>query len=126
MQKQWTRWIGYAVGYVFITSGILKLVVSDFKVIFASLGLPFSEVTLFIVAALEIACGMLIAGRMYVKQAVIPLILIMVGALFLTKIPLLTSAGFLPFAFEARLDIIMLILLGLLWKDARDKDAAII
>lgn len=115
------RWICYAVGYVFITSGILKLLVPDFKNLFISLGLPFPETTLFLVAIIEITCGMLIVGRMYVKYAVAPLILIMLSALFITKIPVLLTDGFLSFAFDARLDIVMLILLLLILQHVRGK-----
>ncbi|WP_373894336.1 DoxX family protein [Virgibacillus natechei] len=115
------KWICYAVGYVFITSGILKLVVPDFKNTFISLGLPFPETTLFLVAITEITCGMLIVGRMYVKYAVAPLILIILVALFLTKIPVLLTDGFLSFAFDARLDIVMLILLLLILQHIRGK-----
>ncbi|WP_170848278.1 DoxX family membrane protein [Lentibacillus halodurans] len=111
-----SKWICYAVGYVFLTSGILKLVVSDFKATFMSVGLPFPETTLFLVAITEIACSAFILGRLYVKQAVALLILIILGAIFLTKLPILMNQGFLQFAFEARLDIVMLILLLLLWQ----------
>ncbi|WP_067727915.1 DoxX family protein [Oceanobacillus damuensis] len=114
-----TKWVCYAVGYVFIISGILKLVDGDFKGTFASIGLPFPELTLFLVAIVELACGMLIAGRMYMRLAVPPLILIMLGALYFTKIPVLWTEGFLSFAFNARLDIVMIILLILLWQHVR-------
>ncbi|GAB3797917.1 DoxX family protein [Virgibacillus kimchii] len=109
-------WICYAVGYVFIASGILKFLDESFRGMFFQLGLPFPETTLFLVALAEFACGMLIAGRMYLKLAVPPLILIMFGALYITKIPILLNEGILKFAFEARLDIVMLILLLLIWQ----------
>ncbi|WP_405100061.1 DoxX family protein [Oceanobacillus sp. FSL H7-0719] len=113
---QMKKWICYAVGYVFITSGISKLVVHDFKGMFANLGLPYPELILFLVAILELSCGLLIASRMYIKQATPPLILIMIVAIILTKVPNISSNGLLSFAFEARLDIVMLILLFLVWK----------
>nr|WP_077298661.1 DoxX family membrane protein [Virgibacillus pantothenticus] len=119
MKKQLTKplysWACYSIAFVFLTSGTMKLVVSDFKVSFAELGLPFPELTLFIVAILEIACGMFIAGRSYLHLAVPPLILIMLVALYLTKLPILLSQGLLSFLFEARLDIVMLILLLIIW-----------
>lgn len=111
-----TKWICYAVGYVFTTSGILKLVDGDFQLLFTSLGLPFPSTTLFLIAIAEVACGMLIIGRMYVKQATIPLLIIILGALYLTKIPILFEKGLITFVFEARLDIVMLIFLLLLGK----------
>ncbi|SDQ05354.1 DoxX protein [Virgibacillus subterraneus] len=115
------NWICYAVGYVFITTGILKLLVNDFKIVFSNLGLPYPESILFLVAITEIVCGALIVSRMYLKRATAALIFIILAAIFLTKLPILTNQGFLSFAFEARLDIVMLILLVLLWQNAPGK-----
>ncbi|WP_156289902.1 DoxX family protein [Oceanobacillus salinisoli] len=116
MQMQITRWVCYSIGYVFITSGIVKLVINDFKVIFANLGIPYPEFTLFLVAMIEISCGGLIVARMYVQQAAAPLIFIMLSAIFLTKLPILSDGGLVHFLFEARLDIVMLMLLVVVWK----------
>lgn len=115
-QNQILKWIGYVIGYVFITSGIMKLLVPDFKMTFANLGIPFPEATLLFVALFEVTCGTLIVAGMYIKQASVPLIIIMVGAIFITKVPIFASQGILTFAFEARLDIVMLILLFILWR----------
>lgn len=118
-----SNWICYAVGYVFITSGILKLIDPNFKATFYELGLPFPETTLFFIAILEIACGALIVGKMYVRQAAIALLIVICGAIYLTKIPILFNQqqGFLPFLFQARLDIVMLILLLIIWKHVPSK-----
>ncbi|GGJ89808.1 hypothetical protein GCM10007063_10570 [Lentibacillus kapialis] len=110
-----SKWIAYAVGYVFLTSGILKLVSSDFKTTFINLGLPSPENMLLLVALTEIACSAFILARLFVRHAVAPLVLIILGALWFTKLPILMNQGILQFAFEARLDIVMLILLVLLW-----------
>ncbi|HLS07754.1 DoxX family protein [Lentibacillus sp.] len=115
------KWICYAIGYVFLTSGILKLVSSDFQTTFINLGLPFPDTLLFLVAITEIACSAFILAQLYVKQAVPPLILIILGALYLTKLPILMNQGLLQFAFDARLDIVMLILLILLWQQRPGK-----
>ncbi|GGB42829.1 DoxX family membrane protein [Virgibacillus dakarensis] len=116
------NWICYAVGYVFIATGIMKLLVDDFKVVFSNLAIPYPNSFLFIVAITEIVCGTLIVSRLYMKQATAPLIFIMLAALFLTKIPILTTNhGFLSFLYEARLDIVMLILLILLWQHVPGK-----
>ncbi|MGJ9459157.1 DoxX family protein [Oceanobacillus sp. CF4.6] len=114
-----TKWICYCIGYVFIVSSIMKLINGDFKGSFMSIGLPFPELTLFLVAITELACGMLIVGRMYMKLAVPPLIFIMLGALYFTKIPVLWTDGLLTFAMNARLDIVMLILLLLIWQQVK-------
>lgn len=116
-----TRWICYAIGYVFITAGIMKLVNADFKGVFFGLGLPFPVQTLFLVAIVELACGMLLLGRMYLNIAVPPLLLIMLGALYFSKLPILWTEGFLSFAMGARLDIVMIILLLLIWQQVRGR-----
>ncbi|GAA0437220.1 hypothetical protein GCM10008983_12480 [Lentibacillus halophilus] len=113
---QTMNWIGYAIGYVFFISGVCKLVNSDFQTVFANLGLPFPEKFLFLVAITELACSVLIIGRIYVRQAATALMIIIIGAIYVTKIPVLMNQGVLSFAFEARLDIVMLILLLLLWQ----------
>ncbi len=108
--------IRYAVGFVFITSALMKLVFEDFTSAFAGFGLPFPELAVLIVGLTELIAGLLIISNYYVKKAVIPLIFIIISALILTKIPLLSS-GLFQFAFEARLDIVMLLLLYILWKN---------
>gem|GEM_PF-1361553 len=115
------KWVSYAVGYVFLASGILKLVSSDFKATFMNLGLPSPETMLLLVALTEIACSAFILARLYMRHAVAPLILIILGAIYLTKLPILMNQGFLQFAFDARLDIVMLILLILLWQHKPSK-----
>ncbi|MDL4840963.1 DoxX family protein [Aquibacillus rhizosphaerae] len=107
--------IRYVVGYVFIASAILKLLVPGFANGFANYGLPYPETTVLIVAITELICGGLIILNYYVKKATIPLLVIMVIALLLTKIPVLHD-GFFQFAFEARLDIVILVLLAIIWR----------
>ena len=119
-----SSWLCYAVGYVFITSGVLKLVMTDamgFRGLFHELGVPFADSTLFLVALIEIGCGALIAAGMYVKKATIPLLIIMAGAIYFSKLPDLINQGFLVFAFKARLDIVLIILLLLLFKHVPGK-----
>jgi|SRR5690625_413379 len=118
MQSQILNWVRYAVGYVFISSGIVKLLVPTFKQFFLSLGIPFPYTTLFLVAIIEITCGALIIAKMYLKNATLPLIVIMIGALSIAKFPVLLKDGLLSFVFESRLDIVMLILLIILWKNS--------
>ncbi len=115
------KWIRYAVGYVFITSGVVKLLAPEFKQIFSHLGIPSPSTMLFLVAMIEIICGMLIVANMYVKRATIPLIFIMIGALAIAKLPLLLNKDLLSFAFESRLDIVMLILLVIVWRHSEQQ-----
>jgi putative oxidoreductase len=91
----------------------MKLLSVDLQNYFLSLSLPYPHQVLYIVAFFEIICGGLILANKEVKKATIPLIIIMVGAFLITKVPVLHS-GFMAFAFNARLDIIMLVLLFIL------------
>lgn len=106
--------IRFAVAYVFITSGLMKLFSTELAEVFIGLGLPFPDILLYVTALLEIICGILILVNRSVKKAVIPLIGIMFAAILLTKLPMLNS-GILLFAFKARLDIVMLVLLFVLY-----------
>ncbi|MFJ7724958.1 DoxX family protein [Neobacillus sp. NPDC097160] len=106
--------IRYAVAYVFITSGFMKLISTELANVFLNLGLPYPHIMLYVVVLLEIVCGMFILLNKAVNTAVIPLIAIMMAALLLTKLSSLHT-GFLQFAFNARLDIVMIILLVILY-----------
>ncbi|MCH6267060.1 MULTISPECIES: DoxX family protein [Neobacillus] len=105
----------YSVAYVFIISGLMKLLNTDLANYFLSLGLPYPQLMLKLVILLEIGCGALILAGKAVKNAVIPLIAIMIAAILLTKLPTINT-GLLQFAFNARLDIVMLVLLIALYK----------
>lgn len=119
LNMQVLNWIRYVIGYVFIVSGIVKLLVPEFKQVFLSLGLPFPETILFLVAMFELVCGVFIVASMYVKYATVPLIVIMIGAVSIVKFPILLKQGLLSFVFESRLDVVMLILLIVLWQHSR-------
>ncbi|MBE4910670.1 DoxX family membrane protein [Bacillus luteolus] len=108
------RLIEYAVAFVFIISGLMKIFSSTLGSYFISLGLPEPILIMNIVAIIEIICGIFILLGKSVKNASILLLVIMIGAFLLTKVPLLHT-GLLHFAFHARLDIVMLILLYILY-----------
>lgn len=110
------RWVRFAIGYVFITSGIVKLLVPSFQEVFANLGIPYANISLFLLAMIEIICGTLIIVNMYVKYVTVTLMIIMVGAIIIAKLPVLFQEGILSFLFESRLDVTMLILLVILWR----------
>ena len=103
------------VAYVFITSALMKLMGTELAIHFLGLGLPYPHMMLKLVILLEMVCGILLLVNKAVKNAVVPLIGIIIAALLLTKVPLL-HAGLLSFAFGARLDIVMLVLLVYLYK----------
>ncbi|RSL30538.1 DoxX family membrane protein [Salibacterium salarium] len=99
--------IRYLTAFVFIVSGLMKIIN---PAILSGIDLPFSVNIMFAVALLEIICGIFIAINKQVRNAVIPLIIIILTAILITKIPLLET-NILTFLFEARLDIVVLILL---------------
>ena len=109
------NFIRYSVAYVFIISGAMKIVSEELATTFINLGLPYPIYFMYLIALTEIICGCLILANKKVKTASIPLILIMIAAIILTKIPLL-HAGILTFAFQARLDIVMIFLLAILYR----------
>ncbi|MFD2444961.1 DoxX family protein [Bacillus sp. CGMCC 1.16607] len=106
--------IRYTVAYVFIISGLMKLISVELGNYFINLGLPFPLYLKYGVATVEMICGLFLIVNKHVKQTTIPLIAIMIAAIILTKVPILHT-GFMAFAFNARLDIIMLVLLFILY-----------
>lgn len=106
--------VRWAVAYVFIVSGAMKFISPDLANTFTQLSLPYPEQLMTVVAVAEVVCGGLILINKGAKLAAVPLMGIMVAALVLTKIPLISS-GMMAFAFAARLDIVMLLLLFVLY-----------
>lgn len=110
--------IRYSVAYVFISAGSLKLLSNELSSTFMNLPLPAPELVMYVVAILEIICGILIAINKEVKKATIPLLIIMIAAILLVKVPILHT-GFLQFAFEVKLNVVMLALLYILYNSHR-------
>ncbi|GGF19129.1 hypothetical protein GCM10010954_17400 [Halobacillus andaensis] len=109
------KFLKFTVAFVFITSGLMKVVNTELADYFASLALPYPLETMYTVAWIEIAAGLLLLFNKYMKTALLALMVIMIGALVLTKIPAL-HAGFIHALFSARLDIVMLVLLIILYR----------
>jgi len=89
---------------------------------FAKIGIPWSDVLGPFVGIVEIFCGALIIVGLLTRLAAIPLIIIMIVAIFSTKIPILLGHDFLIFHLpdlkrygfwsmqhEARADLCMLL-----------------
>lgn len=91
----------------------MKLLSPELGHYLISLGPPFSQNTIYVIAIIEIICGIFILLNKGVKLATIPLMIIMIAALLLTKVPSFQS-GFIQFSFDARLDIVMFVLLYIL------------
>jgi uncharacterized membrane protein YphA (DoxX/SURF4 family) len=110
-----------AVGGVFVASGIVKfLYVNQGAGRFAKIGLPAPEQLAGFVGAVEIVGGALIVLGLLTRLAAVPLLVDMAVAIATTKAPLLfgpgpepvaalPKIGFWAFAYQARLDVAMLV-----------------
>ncbi len=78
---------------------------------FEQIGFANPEFLAHFVASFEIGCGVLIIIGFLTRIAAIPLFVIMMTAIFTTKIPILLEKGFWSMAHEARTDFAMTILL---------------
>jgi uncharacterized membrane protein YphA (DoxX/SURF4 family) len=99
------------VGAVFLSEGIQKLLfpaeVGAGR--FAKIGLPSPEFLAPLVGCFEITCGSLVLLGLLTRLAAVPLITIMLTAIYTTKIPILHGQGFWKMAHEARTDWSMLL-----------------
>jgi uncharacterized membrane protein YphA (DoxX/SURF4 family) len=106
------------VGTIFVIEGVLKFVRADAlgPGRFAKIGLPASDLLANLDGVLEIACGLLILAGLFTRLATLPMIADMLGAILLTKVPLLwgnaalypKESGIWDFLHEARLEFAML------------------
>ncbi|MFD1737729.1 DoxX family protein [Bacillus salitolerans] len=107
------RWV---VGYVFFVSGVLKIVTPGAAGVFSGYGIPYPGETVLVVGIIELLCGLFLFLDYEVRKVTIPLLVIMVGALLITKVPLLSTEGLPTFLFQSKLDIVMVVLLSILYK----------
>lgn len=110
--------IRFAVGAIFLSEGIQKFLFPDDLGVgrFAEAGIPAASVLAPLDGIAEIVCGTLLLLGLATRLATLPMIVNMVGALALTKIPVLwggsrdipDGAGFWDFVHESRTDDAML------------------
>lgn len=122
--------IRFLVGVVFLSEGLQKFIYPGLRGSgrFESIGIPFPEFSGVMVGGFEVVCGLLVLAGFLTRFAVIPLIIIMLTALFTTKLPILLGNGFWGFSLrelehygllsmlhESRNDLAMLIGSIFLW-----------
>jgi len=92
--------IRFLVGVVFVTEGIQKFLYPALRGAgrFESIGIPFPEFNGYFVGASEILFGALVLAGLCTRFAAIPLIIIMLVAMFTTKLPILLGTGFWGFS----------------------------
>lgn len=109
------------VGWVFVSEGIQKFLFPGVRGAgrFESIGLPFPDFLGTLVGGFELVCGALILVGLGVRVAVLPLVTIMLVALWTTKVPVLVEEGFWMAAHAARTDLSMLLgLIFIFWVGA--------
>lgn len=114
----WVFLIRAYVGLIFVAEGILKFLRPDAlgPGRFDKVGIPMPTFFAYFDGALEIGCGVLIMAGLLTRLAAVPMIVDMLGALLITKLPLLWSSaplypkegGGWDFIHESRLEVAML------------------
>lgn len=92
--------IRFIVGLIFFAEGVQKFLYPDEVGAgrFAKIPIPNPETTASMIGAVEVVFGMLIIFGLFTRLAAIPLIAIMLTALFTTKLPILLGTEFLGFS----------------------------
>ena len=99
-----------AVGLIFLTQGILKYIDSHMGVRrFTKIGFPYPGFTAHFVGTFEIACGVLVLIGWFTRLASVPLLIVILSAIAITKIPELwhPNQGFWFMVSDARTDFAM-------------------
>lgn len=121
-----TSAIRLIVGFVFLVSGAMKFLFENAgPARFAKIGFAAPAQLSAFVGAVEVVAGALFILGLFVRVAALPLVIDMVVALATTKLPLLFGGGpevpaappkfgFWAFAYQARLDLTMLVACGYL------------
>ncbi|MFG2076856.1 Uncharacterized membrane protein YphA, DoxX/SURF4 family [Nonomuraea maritima] len=113
-----TAWIRFYVGTIFLSEGVQKFLFPEDlgEGRFARAGIPFPGVLAPLDGVFEIGCGLLLLAGLLTRPAAIPMIINMIGALSITKLPILwgnaalyaDARGWWDFAHESRTDLAML------------------
>lgn len=99
------------VGLIFLSEGIQKFLFPSLGVLrFEKIGFSHPAFLSSFVATFEITCGLMVLTGIMIRLAVIPLFIIMMTAIFRTKIPMIAEEGFWFMAHEARTDFAMTLL----------------
>ena len=103
------------VGWVFVSEGIQKFVYPAQLGFgrFQKIGIPSPQIMAPFVGTVEIICGTLLLIGLFTRLAAIPLLCVILTAIFTTKFPMIAKSGMWSMLHEARTDFSML--LGLLF-----------
>jgi putative oxidoreductase len=100
-------------GLVFLSEGIQKLLfpVADGAGRFAKIGIPHPQFLGPFTGTTEIICGTLLIIGLLTRLAAVPLLIVILTAIYTTKIPIFMDKGFWAAAHEGRADFSMLMCL---------------
>jgi putative oxidoreductase len=99
------------VGCVFLSEGLQKFLFAD-KLgsgRFAKIGLPHPDILGPIVGAFEIVCGIMVLMGLFTRLAALPVLVIILAAISLTKSQLFIHDGFWSMLHDSRTDWSMLL-----------------
>ena len=97
------------VGLVFLSEGIQKFLFPGLDGVgrFTKLGIPHPDLLGPFVGITEITCGLLLIIGLYIRLAAVPLLIVILNAIYFTKVPELLSKGFWATAHDGRTDFCM-------------------
>lgn len=101
------------VGWVFLSEGVQKFLFPEALGVgrFLKIGIPWPHVSAPFVGTVEIVCGTLILLGLATRLAALPLLAVILVALYSTKIVAIAKLGFWGTLHEARTDVSMLLAL---------------
>ena len=97
------------VGSIFILEGTHKLFTPAGVATFTEIGFSYPEFTAMFVGLFETLCGILVLIGFATRLAAIPLIIIMLTAIYTTKIPQFSTKSIYDVLHAARLDVSLLL-----------------
>ncbi|MGZ3755202.1 MAG: DoxX family protein [Mucilaginibacter sp.] len=103
------------VGLVFLSEGIQKLLfpAADGAGRFAKIGIPYPHILGPFVGVTEMVCGIFVIIGLFTRYSAIPLLIVILTAIYTTKLPILEKQGLWAAAHESRTDFCMV--MGLLF-----------
>jgi len=98
------------VGLIFLSEGIQKFLfpIADGSGRFAKIGIPHPQFFGPFVGNTEIVCGILLIIGLFTRVAATPLLIVILTAIYTTKMPILIDKGFWAAAHDGRADFSML------------------
>ena len=98
------------VGLVFLSEGIQKLLfpAADGAGRFAKIGIPYPHILGPFVGVTEMVCGIFVIIGLFTRYSAIPLLIVILTAIYTTKLPILEKQGLWAAAHEGRADFCML------------------